>query len=250
MQALENEFENYLNDVRGLKTGRLSIGSNNAFSALVLPQIISEFNRLYPGVEVRLTEGNIYYLEELLARGEVDLVLDNHPMDEKVYQKEHSFTEHLLLAVPTEGKTLPDGALSHQDILRGWHLQADAPAVSIDLFRDSSFIALRHGNDTRIRMDQLCEQAGFVPHIQLEVDQLSTAYNIVCSNMGLTLVSDTLISRTAPGAADGLLQNQFQPDRALRLFLLQERRLCHAGNAGIYQDRRAAGPAPRTATAG
>lgn len=71
MQALENEFENYLNDVRGLKTGRLSIGSNNAFSALVLPQIISEFNRLYPGVEVRLTEGNIYYLEELLARGEV-----------------------------------------------------------------------------------------------------------------------------------------------------------------------------------
>ena len=47
-------------------------------------------------------------------------------------------------------------------------------------------------------MDQLCEQAGFVPHIQLEVDQLSTAYNIVCSNMGLTLVSDTLISRTAP----------------------------------------------------
>ena len=54
MQALENEFENYLNDVRGLKTGRLSIGSNNAFSALVLPQIISEFNRLYPGVEVRL----------------------------------------------------------------------------------------------------------------------------------------------------------------------------------------------------
>ncbi len=198
MQALENEFENYLNDVRGLKTGRLSIGSNNAFSALVLPQIISEFNRLYPGVEVRLTEGNIYYLEELLARGEVDLVLDNHPMDEKVYQKEHSFTEHLLLAVPTEGKTLPDGALSHQDILRGWHLQADAPAVSIDLFRDSSFIALRHGNDTRIRMDQLCEQAGFVPHLQLEVDQLSTAYNIVCSNMGLTLVSDTLISRTAP----------------------------------------------------
>lgn len=73
----------------------------------MLPQIISEFNRLYPGVEVRLTEGNIYYLEELLARGEVDLVLDNHPMDEKVYQKEHSFTEHLLLAVPTEGKRCP-----------------------------------------------------------------------------------------------------------------------------------------------
>ena len=35
IMTLENEFDNYLNDVRGLKTGHLSIGSNNAFSALV-----------------------------------------------------------------------------------------------------------------------------------------------------------------------------------------------------------------------
>lgn len=62
----------------------------------------------------------------------------------------------------------------------------------------NSFIALRHGNDTRIRMDIICEQSGFSPKIQLEVDQLTTAYNIVCSNMGITLVSDTLITHTAP----------------------------------------------------
>ena len=66
MRALEHEFDNYLNDLRGLKTGKLSIGSNSAFSSLVLPQIISDFNRLYPGVKVTLNEGNIYYLEEKL----------------------------------------------------------------------------------------------------------------------------------------------------------------------------------------
>lgn len=197
-QALENEFENYLNDVRGLKAGRLSIGSNSAFSSLVLPQIISSFNRLYPGVEVRLTEGNIYYLEDQLSRGEVDLVLDNHPMDEKVYQKDLGFSEHLLLAVPVGGECLPEGYLLHKDILDGRHLLAEVPSVPISLFQESSFIALRHGNDTRIRMDQICEQAGFAPHIQLEVDQLSTAYNIVRSGMGPTLVSDTLVRLAAP----------------------------------------------------
>ena len=97
--ALETEFENYLNDVRGLKTGHLSIGSNNVFASLVLPQVISNFNRLYPGVEVRLTEGNIFYLEERLAQGDLDLLLDNHPMDPQIYQQELFCAEQLLLAV-------------------------------------------------------------------------------------------------------------------------------------------------------
>ena len=197
--ALETEFENYLNDVRGLKTGHLSIGSNNVFTSLVLPQVISNFNRLYPGVEVRLTEGNIFYLEERLAHGDLNLLLDNHPMDPQIYQQELFCAEQLLLAVspsqsPASG--LAAQRLSHADILAGKHLLAETPAVSLEQFRSCAFIALRQGNDTRIRMDLMCEQAGFSPRLQLEVDQLSTAYNIVCNGMGITLVSDTLVTRT------------------------------------------------------
>lgn len=192
MRALENEFDNYLNDLRGLKTGKLSIGSNSAFSSLVLPQIISDFNRLYPGVKVTLNEGNIYYLEEKLLSGDLDLVLDNHPMDEKIYRKELFSSEMLLLAVPKSAKIPPDlqkFALEHHDVLEGRQLLTQTYAVNIRDFMQNSFIALRHGNDTRIRMDMICEQSGFSPKIQLEVDQLTTAYNIVCSNMGITLVS-------------------------------------------------------------
>jgi len=68
----------------------------------------------------------------------------------------------------------------------------------METFQDPPFIALRHGNDPRIQLDSLCEQAGFTPKIQLEVDQLTTAYNIVCNNIGITLVSDTLVTRTPP----------------------------------------------------
>ena len=201
MMALENEFENYLNDVCGLKTGHLSIGSNNAFSALVLPQIISEFNRLYPGVDVKLSEGNISYLEEKLFKGDLDLVLDNHPMDESIYLRELFCSEQLLLAVPASDPVCarhPLCALTHEDILKGKHTCIQTPAISMDSFCSHTFIALRHGNDTRIQLDFLCEEAGFSPKIQLEVDQLTTAYNIVCNNIGITLVSDTLVTRTPP----------------------------------------------------
>ena len=170
-------------------------------SALVLPQIISEFNRLYPGVDVKLSEGNIAYLEEKLFKGDLDLVLDNHPMDEGIYLRELFCSEQLLLAVPANDPVCSrhsSQALTHKDILNGKHTCPQTPAISMDSFYGHTFIALRHGNDTRIQLDFLCEEAGFSPKIQLEVDQLTTAYNIVCNNIGITLVSDTLVTRTPP----------------------------------------------------
>ena len=208
MRALENEFDNYLNDLRGLKTGKLSIGSNSAFSSLVLPQIISDFNRLYPGVKVTLNEGNIYYLEEKLLNGDLDLVLDNHPMDEKIYRKELFSSEMLLLAVPKSAKipsALQKFALEHHDVLEGRQLLTQTYAVNIRDFMQNSFIALRHGNDTRIRMDMICEQSGFSPKNSAGGGPADhRPYNIVCSNMGITLVSDTLITHTAPVPGSGL----------------------------------------------
>lgn len=230
IQALENEFENYLNDVRGLKTGHLSIGSNNAFSALVLPQMISNFNRKYPGVEVNLTEGNIFYLEEKLFKGDLDLVFDNHPMDEAIYQKELFGSEQLLLASPMKpGAVLSEYALSHQDILEGKHLLSETPAVALSRFQKEDFIALHNGNDTRIRMDLLCEQAGFRPKIRLEVDQLTTAYNIICNNMGITLVSDTLVTRTA--SVPGIVYYKIDSEHTKRFAYFYYKRSAYVSRA-------------------
>lgn len=128
-------------------------------------------------------------------------MLDNHPMDESIYQRELFYSEQLLLAVPVSDPVCTQNrscALTHADILSKKHIDPLTPCISMETFQDHTFIALRHGNDTRIQLDSLCEQAGFTPKIQLEVDQLTTAYNIVCNNIGITLVSDTLVTRTPP----------------------------------------------------
>jgi DNA-binding transcriptional LysR family regulator len=106
-------------------------------------------------------------------------------------------TELLLGAVPEA--LCPQEAklyLTHQDVLEGLHLAEDAPSLPIEIFGKVPVIALRKGNDTRIRMDALCQEAGVTPQLQLEVDQLATAYNIACSGLGMTLVSDTLLRST------------------------------------------------------
>ena len=196
IQDLEREFDRYLNDVRGLHTGTLWIGANNVFASFVLPALICEFKSLYPGIQVQMVEGNISYLENALLSGNLDFVLDNCPMDTDTCVQHCFGTEHLLLAAhrsvynPTQFQT---PCLSHQDILCGKHLNTNTPSLSIEAFSDLPFIALRNGNDTRLRMNTIFQEANLKANIQLEVDQLATAYNISCTGLGLTLVSDTLL---------------------------------------------------------
>jgi len=198
---LEREFEQYLSDVRGVKTGKLSIGANNVLASFVLPPLIRRFNAQYPGVQVQMVEGNISYLEEALTHGKLDLVLDNCPMNTDICLQHHLGTEQLLVAAPRsvhDAQALSEFCLTHADILAGRHLEADTPSLPIDTFSDVPFIALRTGNDTRIRMDTIFQQAGISARIQLEVDQLATAYNIACNGLGVTLVSDTLLYKNPP----------------------------------------------------
>ena len=48
---------------------------------------------------------------------------------------------------------------------------------------------------------ELCKQYGFVPNIVFELDQQMTSYNITCSGMGISFISNTLISKV-PESAD------------------------------------------------
>ena len=201
IQQLECGFDQYLNDVRGLRIGNLFIGANNVLASYVLPGLIHTFKELYPGVQVQMTEGNISYLENALIGGAIDLVLDNCPMNTDLFQQHPLGTEHLLLAVHRSfRKDHPSATsrLTYHDILANYHMNSKVSAVSIQAFAHMPFIALRAGNDTRYRMDRLFCNAEVQPDIQLEVDQLTTAYNIACSKLGATLVSDTLIYKAPP----------------------------------------------------
>lgn len=201
LQDLEKEFDRYLNDVRGLHTGVLWIGANNVFASFVLPALIFKFKSAYPGIQVQMAEGNIAYLENALLSGELDLVLDNCPMDTDTCVQHCFGTEHLLLAAHQsvhDAMQLKTACLSQQDVLSGRHLCEDAPVVSMEAFSGLPFIALRKGNDTRLRMDMIFQESNMKANIQLEVDQLATAYNIACTGLGVTFVSDTLLYKVPP----------------------------------------------------
>jgi DNA-binding transcriptional LysR family regulator len=78
-------------------------------------------------------------------------------------------------------------------IITGEYLNDEYLPVPLKSFKNEDFIFLKKENDTSIRALNLCKADGFTPNVSLYLDQQSTAFNIVCSGMGISFISDTLI---------------------------------------------------------
>lgn len=204
LMDMENEFDNYLNDLEGLHTGHLSIGGSNLFISYILPPVLTGFMKKYPGIEIDLVESNTKNLERLLLAGNLDLVIDNYPFPGTICERHLFHTEELLLAVPAalaaeQGDRLTKCRMSSEDIRKERHLEDGVVTVSLELFAQAPFLLLRAGNDTRERSDHLLAQAGILkPRVLLNLDQQITAYHLACYGMGIAFVTDTLIKNVPP----------------------------------------------------
>lgn len=195
---MESEFENYSSKLDTLQTGYLSIGGTNLFSSYILPPLLTRFMEKYPQIEVKLVEDSTKSLEKQLFQGSLDLIIDNYPFSDTIYDKTYYDKEQLLLAVPSQypiNDALKKNQLSSEDIKDNHHLSNEAPAISIKKFEDYPFILQRSGNDTLKRSIQVFHNAGINPKVKLELDQQVTAYHIACFGMGISFVSDTLLKQ-------------------------------------------------------
>lgn len=195
---IEQQMENYINDLNTLKSGHLSIGASNLFAAYALPPIITEFKQKFPDIHIQLTEFNTDQLDELLGNNTLDLVFDNNHYDNILYDKGLYNEECILLAVPRTfsiNDNLKEYQLSPEDIQEHTYLTSECVPVPLNYFSETPFILLTSGNDTRTRGEKLCREAGFRPRIILELNQQSTAYMAAATQMGATFISDILVSR-------------------------------------------------------
>lgn len=195
---IEQRVENYINNLTTLKTGRLSIGASNLFAAYVVPQLLTQFKQKFPDIHIQITEGNTSQLEAMLGNNSLDFVIDNYRYDNTLYNKQLYCRENILLAVPKHFSVhdgLTEYQLSHDNVKNKSYLDPSSPAVPLSAFSDLPFIMLMPGNDTRLRGDRLCRDAGFHPNIILEFNQQSTAYMAASTQLGATFISDILVSQ-------------------------------------------------------
>ena len=196
IMSLEDEFAYYVGKLDELKTGRLTVGSTYLFSSFVLPKYIKKFKASYPDVKVSLFEEKSNLLEKKLANGELDFVVDNYLLDEKVYDRISMMKERLLLAVPasfSSNRRASTYQLTVNDIIKDVRLNPSFPAVSLKKFQDEPFMVMRQNNDTRDRVEAICKRANISLNVTLKLNQLMTVYHLLKFELGASFVSDTIV---------------------------------------------------------
>lgn len=124
---------------------------------------------------IELFEVNDRELRESLRDRIIDIGIS---VESDVTSRFNSFIlqeEKVILAVPKIlpiNKRLTKYAISFNQIRKGDAYYTDIPCVSMSNFSKSDFVLLKQGNDMRMRAEKICCDAGFTPHIIMEMDQL------------------------------------------------------------------------------
>jgi LysR family hydrogen peroxide-inducible transcriptional activator len=158
-------------EVRGLRRGRLSIGVLPSAAARLLPTFLAEFQRRYPGVEVALREETVSVdFEQMVHDGLLDLAIIRLPKRRANLEERFLVREPMLLVVPPG------------------HRLSERRSVALADLSGESFVTMKPGHGLRELLERFCRQAGFEPRIVFETGQLGSVVGLVLAGMGVTVV--------------------------------------------------------------
>lgn len=120
--AIQAEATQALGDLQQLARGRLAIGASRSIGGYVLPAILADFRRRYPGVELSLQVDNTEAIERKLIAGDLDIgftegMLGSELLDYRLFAQD----ELVLIAAPAHPVVtrapLPLAALAEYPLL-------------------------------------------------------------------------------------------------------------------------------------
>ncbi len=191
---VEKDFFNRINDIFSLETGKITVGGTNYLSSYVLPQIINQFSKRFPKIEVTLVEENSLTLADMVENETIDIVIDSFDNTMDFYDGYPLKKEKILLCVPEEfeiNKNLTKNKILPSAVYSGADIDAFEP-VSIKQFKNEKFILLKNGNDMFYRAQTIFKKEAVEPKVIFSVDQMNISYALAASGMGACFLTDTL----------------------------------------------------------
>lgn len=188
--------------MRGLRTGRLRVGSFTSASTRLLPRLLAAYRRQHPDVEVSLHEGNDLQTRDWLNSGEVDVSFVVLPADghDVVALAE----DELVLVIPEAHRLAPRSVVPLAEL-------ASEPLI------------LSAGGCAALVRDAFREH-GLEPIESGAVREGSTALAMVEGGLGVTLMPELAV----PALPDTLVVRPVAPTRRRSLGLAARSQELHS----------------------
>jgi DNA-binding transcriptional LysR family regulator len=171
-----------VDELAGLVRGRVTVGMVTACTFRGLFDLLADFHRAHPGVELLLSEAASDRLVSGVADGHLDLALVGLAGPE-------SAPAGVEVAVVADEPLVAAVADRHP-----W-----AGRTTIDLadLRDQAVICLPPGSGLRACLDRACARAGFEPEVALEASSPGVVAELAVEGLGVAVLPES--SRGTPG---------------------------------------------------
>jgi DNA-binding transcriptional LysR family regulator len=164
-------------DAGATLTGTMRLVGGMTVCLYVFPDLLKQFRRLHPSVEVRLTTGNTARLIRRLLTGTADLGLLTLPIDHPNLVSMPMMREELLLV------TSPTHALARR-----------REVASKDLARQT-FVLFESGSNSRRVIDQFFVREQIAPKVAMETENVEIIKAFVRAGLGVAIVPYQAIAR-------------------------------------------------------
>jgi DNA-binding transcriptional LysR family regulator len=156
--------------LQGLKSGRLTIGTNDSLCLYLLPNLIRFFREKFPGIELHLTNRHSTEVVSLVVEGVVDFGLVTLPVLEPRVETQPLFWRE-------------DVA-----ICRPGHPLAEQPSVQLEDVVRFPLLLLDRGSTSRILLDQMLARAGLIPKVVMELGSVEVIKRFVEIDLGISII--------------------------------------------------------------
>lgn len=205
-----------LEELRGLRRGRLTVGAMQSLLPFDLSSALATFRGTYPAVDIQLVEGSARELIESVSSDRIDLAFA--PLDVNVPA---NFESHQLFAERLVAIVSPTSPL------------AERSGVDVADLRDEPFVFVQGGTGLRTAFERSAQQAGYRPRVSLETHEVLRAIALVSQGLGVSVVSPTVATQ----AGDRIAVLTLRPplERRVGLVWRADRRLSPA--AAAFRDQ-------------
>ena len=163
-----------VDEINGLKSGLIRIGTFSSVATHWLPNIIREFQKEYPGIDYELILGDYTEIETWIEEGRVDCGFLRLPARKEL---ESVFLEQDRLLV-----VLPEG-----------HPLAALEKIPVSALCGEPFMLLEKG--AKAEVSEIFERNGFTPRVHFTTWDDYAIMSVVESGLGISILPELILKR-------------------------------------------------------